>query len=123
MTHRVKYVHIVCIVICVIFPSIAVIPTMAEFAHGKSSSEAVSGGLGFSVTRFPPLLCTGTSKDATFYPLILPILIILMVGMTILIIVFWIIHKVRTLLHVVDFTQAFEQREGAGYLYYLVADE
>ena len=94
MAHRVKYIHIVCVVICVIFPSIAVIPTMAEYAHGKSSSDAVMGGLGFAVTRFPPLLCTGMNKNTTFYPLVVPILTILMVGCPILIVVFWIIHRV-----------------------------
>ena len=94
MARRVKYVHIVCVAVCILFPTISVIPTMSEFAHGKSSSDAVKGGLGFAITRFPPLLCTGTDRDATFYPLILPILIILMVGMTVLIVIFWIIHKV-----------------------------
>ena len=51
-----KYFHITCIAISVLVPVIPVVATMSQFAHGKSSAEAVKGGLGFGITRFPPLM-------------------------------------------------------------------
>ena len=44
----------------------------------------------------PPIFCLGTNVDTTFYSLILPIIVILMVGMIMLITIFWIIHRVST---------------------------
>ena len=94
MANHVKYIHITCVVIGVIFPLLPVVATMSQYAHGKSTAEVAKGGLGFGITRFPPLLCTGRHGDTTFYSLILPILTILMIGIPIVIIIFWIIHKV-----------------------------
>ena len=95
MAHRVKYVHITCVVIGIVFPALPVVATMSQAAHGTSSADVVKAGLGFGLTRFPPILCTGRHGDTTFYSLILPILLILMVGITFLLIIFWIIHRVR----------------------------
>ena len=69
---------------------------MSQSAHGKSAVGAVKDGLGFGIIRSPPIFCLGTNADATFYSLILPIIAILMVGLVMLITVFWIIHKVST---------------------------
>ena len=96
VTNRIKYVHITAITLCIFVPFIPIIATMSQNAHGKSAAEAVKGGLGFGIIRFPPIFCLGTNADTTFYSLILPILVILMVGMTMLITLFWIIHKVIT---------------------------
>ena len=96
MAHRIKYIHITCVVIGILVPFLPIIATMAQFAHGKSSVDAAKGGLGFGITRFPSILCTGTHGDTTFYSLILPIAILLMIGMTILILIFWLIHKVSS---------------------------
>ena len=93
-THRTKYPHITCVVVCMILPVIPVVATMVKYSHGKSFREAVEGGLGFGIVRFPPILCTGRDSDTMFYILILPVVLLLMVGMTILIVIFWIIHKV-----------------------------
>ena len=92
---KVKYVHLICVVMGILVPFIPIIATMSQFAHGKSAAEAAKGGLGFGVTRFPSLLCSGRDEKTTFYALsVLPIILIIMVGMTILILVFRIIHKV-----------------------------
>ena len=89
-----KYIHLICVVIGVLVPFVPVVATMSQFAQDKSSAEAAKGGLGFGITRFPSLLCNGRDKDTTFYSLVLPIIIIIMIGMTLLVFVFWIIHKV-----------------------------
>ena len=94
-THRIKYLHIACVALCTVLPLIPVVGTMVQYSRGKSFGEAVEGGLGFGVVRFPPLLCTGRNQDAMFYALILPVVVLLMAGMTVLIITFWIIHKVN----------------------------
>ena len=89
-----KYIHLVCIVFGVLVPFTPVVATMVQFSCGKSSVKAVSGGLGFGIIRFPPLLCAGRHKDTTFYSLILPLCVILLIGNTFLILIFQIIHKV-----------------------------
>ena len=94
MANNVKYVHLTCVVMGVLVPFVPVIATMSQFAHGKSPAEAAKGGLGFGITRLPPLLCNGRDKNTTFYALVLPTILIIMIGMTILVLVFRIIHKV-----------------------------
>ena len=81
--HRMKYVHITMVTVGLILPALPVIVT---FTTGDPS--------GFGLTRFPPILCTGLEKDSTFYSLVLPINILMATGIPLLIIIFWIIHKV-----------------------------
>lgn len=88
------HVHLTCVVICVLVPLVPIIATMSQYAHGKSAAEAAKGGLGFGISRFPSLLCSGRDEKITFYALVLPSIIIFMIGMTILVLIFWIIHKV-----------------------------
>ena len=94
VARRVKYIHIACVAIGILFPTLPVVATMSQAAHGESSADVVKAGLGFGLTRFPPIFCTGRHEDTTFYSLIFPILLIFMVGMTFLLIIFWIIHRV-----------------------------
>ena len=93
--NRMKYIHITCIAIGVLAPVIPVIATISQFSHGKSSDEAVKGGLGFGVTRFPPLMCTGKHGNTIFYSFTVPSAIMLMIGIALIATLFWIIHKVR----------------------------
>ena len=89
-----RYLHLTCVVTGLLGPFIPVIATMSQFAHGKSTAAAVKGGLGFGITRLPSLLCNGRDEATTFYALVLPIIVIIMIGMPLLVLVFWIIHKV-----------------------------
>ena len=82
--HRTKYIHIIMVIVGLVLPALPVIVT---FTSGDPS--------GFGLTRFPPILCTGLEKDATFYSLVLPINILMAIGIPLLIIIFRIIHKVR----------------------------
>ena len=92
--HQMKYIHLTCVVIGVLVPFLPIIATMSQFAHGKSAAEAARGGLGFGITRFPSLLCSGRDEKTTFYALVVPIIVIIMIGMTFLILAFRIILKV-----------------------------
>ena len=82
-SRRVKYFHITMVVVGLVLPTLPVIVT---FTTGDPS--------GFGMTRFPPILCTGLQKDSTFYSLVLPINILMIIGIPLLIIIFWTIHKV-----------------------------
>ena len=83
--HRLKYIHIVMVIVGLVLPTL---PVIVAFTAGTPSTR------GFGLTRFPPILCTSLERDSTFYSLVLPINILLAVGVPLLIIIFWIIHKV-----------------------------
>ena len=84
-SHRIKYVHITMVIVGLLLPALPVIVTFAIAARDSR---------GFGLIRFPPILCSGLQRDATFYSLVLPINILLAVGIPLLIIIFWTIHKV-----------------------------
>ena len=93
----IKYrcIHVTAIALSVLAPFVPVIATMSQNAYGKSAAEAIRGGLGFGITRFPPIgSCLGNHVDTTFYSLILPVLVLLIIGLTMLILLSWTIHKV-----------------------------
>ena len=84
-THRIKYVHITMVIVGLVLPALPVVVTFAAAARDSR---------GFGLIRFPPILCSGLQSDATFYSFVLPINILLAIGIPLLIIIFWIIHKV-----------------------------
>ena len=102
IAHRVKYIHIGCVVAGLILPLVPVITPMVTFAVELESDEIrksrgitfASGGMGYGSTRFPPILCHGTNKNAVFYALALPINLIVIYGITVLIFLLYSIHKV-----------------------------
>ena len=81
--HRTKYIHVIMVVLALLIPLIPVI------------TSEIKGG--YTMTRFPTILCTGSDKDVTFYTMVLPITIILGIGTSILVFIFWKIHTVRKL--------------------------
>ena len=82
--HWNKYLHITGVLIALVLP---IIPVIVSATIG-----------GFGMIRFPPILCTGKNADATFYSLIVPIIILLQSGITLLLIMIWIIHRVSIML-------------------------
>ena len=102
MSHKVKYIHATSLILGLLLPLVPIITSIAKYGVDfKSNALArsrnvtfLTGGLGFRAHRSPPILCTGTDKDAVFYSLVLPINIILAIGCTLLIIIFWTVHKV-----------------------------
>ena len=86
-TGRIKYIHIAMVIVGLVLPTLPVIVT---FTAGNPSTR------GFGLMRFPPILCTSWQRDPTFYSLVLPINILLAIGVPLVIIVFWTIHKVYT---------------------------
>ena len=103
-TKRLKYIHAVYVVLGFIIPLTPVIVSMSQFAvasnnaanNGTSSSELfLDGGLGFSNSRYPPILCASSSTDVVFYSLILPLSLIQIIGTTFIILMIWKIRKVK----------------------------
>ena len=86
-TGRIKYIHITMVIVGLVLPTL---PVIVAFTAGNPSTR------GFGQTRFPPILCTSLQRDPTFYSLVLPINILLAIGVPLVIIVFWTIHKVYT---------------------------
>ena len=79
-TGRTKYIHITVIVLGLLLPIAPV-------------AVAVGTG-GFIMTRFPSLVCRPESRETAFYALTLPTSFMAVVGLTLLILVFWTIYKV-----------------------------
>ncbi len=79
-THWLKFVHISCVTLALLAPWI---PVIAAFATG-----------GFTNASFPPQLCTGRDSEAAFYSLMVPIMVIMQIGVSLLIVIFWTLHKV-----------------------------
>ena len=104
--HGIKYIHIGCVVAGLILPLVPVITSMVTFAVELESDEIrksrnitfVSGGMGYGLTQFPPILCSGTNDKAVYYSRILLINLILIYEITVLVFVFYIIHKVSLIL-------------------------
>ena len=78
---RIKYVHVILICLGVTFPAVHV---------------AVTFGVGeFTITRFPPIVCLPNNEDATFYSIVLPVSILMATGVSLLVVVFYELLKVR----------------------------
>ena len=101
LDQRTRYIHIACVVVCFLLPLLPIIViighdlrTNPETTDSSITNGAI-GTLGFGRPQFPPIVCTGIDGDATFYSLVLPIIIILAIGLTLLMLMFWFVHKVN----------------------------
>ena len=79
---RTKYIHVIMVVVALLLP-----------LGACNNLWSYIGG--YTMTVFPPILCTGSDADATFYSLLLSIIIILGTGTRLLVIMFWKIHMVH----------------------------
>ena len=95
-TNKMACLHIGCGLAGLLIPLVPVIALMSGYAvRIKSSGESfISGGLGFTNVRFPPQPCNGNNKAIVFYSIILPTNLLLAIGITLTILILWIIHKV-----------------------------
>ena len=86
VTGKTKYLHLTVVVLGLTLPWI---PVIVAFATG-----------GFVITRLPPgpVTCFGKSFTAFHYSLIFPAAIADATGLTLLLLIFWIIFKVHELL-------------------------
>ena len=80
VTGRTKYIHITVIVLGLFVP---IGPVVAAVGTG-----------GFVLTRFPAISCDAQSLESSFYAVTLPIGFMAVMGLTLLILLFWTIYKV-----------------------------
>ena len=78
-----KYLHVATIIIALLLPTA---PIIAHFATGGSTA--------FRQTEYPPVLCFSSNKNISFYGVALPISLLMQVGVTLLIYMFWKIYNV-----------------------------
>ena len=100
---QIKYIHLASGVTGLLVPLIPVIAHIsghaAKFNSNPSNNVSfVSSGMGFRSVRFPPIPCHGGSDDIIFYSNILPADIMLGIGITLITLIFWLVHKVSTAL-------------------------
>ena len=77
---KLKYIHITTVLIALLLP---MVPALLHLEKG------------YGVASSPTVVCLGRSVDVTFFSLVLPLSAILAVATSILIIMFWIIFKVK----------------------------
>jgi len=86
----------------VMIPLVPILVAMASFAtklklepelYSTNNVTFISGGLGFGSYLFPPILCGAIES---YYSTILPINIIVFIGLTELLLLFWTVYKVRS---------------------------
>ena len=75
-----KYLHTLCLLASTIVSTLPV--------------AVVLNTSGFATFTFPPLFCTPTNREMTFYCIILPVSILIAIGASLLIVILWIIHQV-----------------------------
>ena len=80
-TGKTKYLHLAAILSALFLPGIPIV-------------IALSTG-GYDYLNFPPANCGGVHPDGLFYGLIFPFATMIIVGLSLLLLIFWIICKVR----------------------------
>ncbi len=95
ISKKLTYIHIACILVGLFLPVVPIIAAMSHHAVEAKSGAMLQGRLGFGLATFPPFLCSGIDADVTFYSLILPNIILVQIGTTMLILTIWYVHKVR----------------------------
>ena len=92
----IHYVHLTAVILGLVFALLPVITPIADHAVKKSNNENFTGGgIGFTMTTVPPIICTSSDRNVSYYSLAFPLNLILLVGTTLLLLAFWIIHQVR----------------------------
>ncbi len=96
ISKKLTYIHVACILVGLFLPVVPVIAVISNYTIEAKSGAMPQGRLGFGVVYFPPYLCLGIDTDVTFYTLILPNIILVQIGITMLILTIWYVHKVRS---------------------------
>ena len=95
--HRLKYIHIPMVIVGL------VLPTLPGIVASTAGDPTVRG---FRITIFSPIRCGSLQKDIVIYSLVLPVNLIVVTGISLLIIIFWVIHKVIIIQYCKNVTQS-----------------
>ncbi len=97
ISKKLTYIHVACILVGLFLPAIPIIAAMSNYAVQSKSGAMLAGRLGFGLRAFPPSLCSVIDADVAFYSIILPNNILVQIGVTMLILTIWYVHKVRSI--------------------------
>ena len=99
MANQLKYIHTICGIAGFFIPFAPMIALMSAYSKAVKTQDPpttfVKGGMGFASVRSPPFPCNGNDKTVLFYSVIMPSDIILATGITLIILIFWLVHKVN----------------------------
>ena len=76
--------HVIAVLLALFLPTIPVI--LLKYSGG------------FTITRFPPILCAGLSMKVNFYAFMLPTSVVIACGLSLVILIFWRLLKVLELI-------------------------
>ncbi len=96
ISKKLTYIHVACVLVGLFLPAIPIVAAMSHHAVEAKPGAMLQGRLGFGLVSSPPFLCNGIDADVTFYSLILPNIILVQIGITMLILTIWYVHKVRS---------------------------
>ena len=77
---KTKYIHAISLVVGIILPFVG--PTIAALVDG------------YTMHRFPPILCAPANSKVLYYTTILPISLMVCIGLTFLVIILHVLHQV-----------------------------
>ena len=80
VTGKYKYLHLAAVLLAIFIPAITVAGAL--------------GPEGVEFQRYPPIMCKSDNRNGNFYSALLPGTIADAVGCTLLVLIFWMIHKV-----------------------------
>ena len=92
-----KYIHIPMVIVGLVLP---ILPGIVASTAGDPTVR------GFRITTFSPIRCGSLQKDIVIYSLVLPVNLIVVTGISLLIIIFWVIHKVIIIQYCKNVTQS-----------------
>ncbi len=95
ISKKLTYIHVACLLVGLFLPVLPVVADMSHHAVKAKSEAMLQGRLGFGLGYFPPYRCLGIDGDVAFYSVILPNIILVKIGVTMLILTIWYVHKVR----------------------------
>lgn len=95
--HRLKYIHIPMVIVGL------VLPTLPGIVASTAGDPTVRG---FRITTTSPIRCSSLRKDIIIYSLVLPMNLIVVIGISLLVIIFWVIHKVIIIQYCKNVTQS-----------------
>ena len=96
-TKNLRIVHIASLLTGLLYPLLPITTTIVTSTLQKQSTIPF-GRLGFGIIYWiPPILCTSTNPRIVFYLTILPSVLLVLVGMTVLVLIIWTLHRVSLL--------------------------
>ena len=97
------YVHVAMLALIILLPFISI--------------AVVFGTGGCRLSRFPNIICQAKDPDATFYALVLPMSILTAAGISVIILIFWVLYYVKKDMPTTPSTPSTKEMKVQNYVY------